>query len=140
MLTPKEDYVRRDFTCNALYYDVLTGEILDFCNGLSDIQNKILNTPQKPEQTLSYDALRLLRLIRFSLYYNLNIAEGVEKEAKKNAYNMLKIKGQIKKEEVGEKLEELTQAQSNYPKFLKMAERELGFKVYRSTQISRDAF
>ena len=49
-------------------------------------------------------------------------------------------KGQIKKEEVGEKLEELTQAQSNYPKFLKMAERELGFKVYRSTQISRDAF
>ena len=100
VLTPKEDYVRRDFTCNALYYDVLTGEILDFCNGLSDIQNKILNTPQKPEQTLSYDALRLLRLIRFSLYYNLNIAEGVEKEAKKNAYNMLKIKGQIKKEEL----------------------------------------
>ena len=49
-------------------------------------------------------------------------------------------KGQIKKEEVGEKLEELTQAQSNYPKFLKMAERELGFKVYRGTQISRDAF
>ena len=36
--------------------------------------------------------------------------------------------------------EELTQAQSNYPKFLKMAERELGFKVYRGTQISRDAF
>ena len=49
-------------------------------------------------------------------------------------------KGQIKKEEVGEKLEELTQAQSNYPKFLKMAEHELGFKVYRGTQISRDAF
>ena len=71
---------------------------------------------------------------------NKNELESTKDEKLELYHQFTDFGGQIKKEEVGEKLEELTQAQSNYPKFLKMAEHELGFKVYRSTQISRDAF
>lgn len=95
-----KDYLRRDFTCNALYYDILNGKIVDFCNGEKDIKNKILNTVQDANITLKFDALRLLRLVRFSLYYNIEPTNDVLDCAKQNAFKLLKIKGQSKKEEL----------------------------------------
>ena len=38
----KEDSCRRDFTCNAIYEDTETGEIIDYHNGCEDIKNRIL--------------------------------------------------------------------------------------------------
>ena len=47
----KEDYLRRDFTCNALYFNILTNKIIDNCNGKKDIENKILKTVREANQT-----------------------------------------------------------------------------------------
>jgi len=60
-----EDVKRRDLTINALYYNVLTGEVEDYVGGLKDLEVMHLRTPDEPEKTYAEDPLRLLRAIRF---------------------------------------------------------------------------
>ena len=110
----QEDYTRRDFTCNSIYYDIINRKIIDYAGGKADIENKILKTTLAPEKTLSYDALRLLRLLRFSLEYNLTIDEDVKLSAKANAHLLLKIKGQTKKEELYKIIRFGTEAKDYY--------------------------
>lgn len=64
--TINEDALRRDFTCNALYYDLSSGKIIDFFGGNKDIQSKCLKTTREPEDVFSEDALRILRMARIS--------------------------------------------------------------------------
>ena len=71
-ITLAEDLERRDFTCNALAYDSKKDEIIDYHNGISDINNKILrhvNSEHFPE-----DPLRVLRMCRFSAQLDFDIA------------------------------------------------------------------
>ena len=72
----KEDAMRRDFCCNALYKNVITGKILDPTgHGHEDVQNKILRTPRDPEETYKDDPLRMLRAIRFAATKGFEIEE-----------------------------------------------------------------
>jgi putative nucleotidyltransferase with HDIG domain len=61
-----EDLKRRDFTVNALAYRVLTEELVDEFNGLSDIQAKVLRTVGDPNERFTEDALRIMRAIRLA--------------------------------------------------------------------------
>jgi len=60
-----DDVVRRDLTVNALYYNVETGQVEDYVNGLQDLQTMTLKTPLSPEKTFQDDPLRMLRVLRF---------------------------------------------------------------------------
>lgn len=72
------DSLRRDFTLNALYYDVKTNAILDPTGrGLDDLKNKILRTPLDPAETFEEDSLRMLRAVRFKHCKNFNLADDV---------------------------------------------------------------
>ena len=63
----EEDALRRDFCCNALYYDLKNKTILDPTKqGLKDLKDLILRTPLEPIKTFTDDPLRMLRAIRFS--------------------------------------------------------------------------
>ena len=64
--TLEEDVIRRDFTVNALYYDSVAGEIIDFMDGIEDIKAKKLRSIGAPEQRFTEDPVRMLRVIRFS--------------------------------------------------------------------------
>lgn len=59
------DAFRRDFSCNAIYFDLINKNIVDPTGGVADIKNKILRTPGKPEISLGDDPLRKLRALRF---------------------------------------------------------------------------
>ncbi len=61
----KEDLSRRDFTMNAIACS-LNGEITDPFGGQTDIKNKVIKTVGDPYKRFSEDALRILRLFRFS--------------------------------------------------------------------------
>lgn len=63
---PIEDARRRDFTVNALYYDIKSNRILDTVEGLSDLKAKLLRAIGKPQERFREDALRLLRAARFT--------------------------------------------------------------------------
>ena len=60
------DARRRDFKCNAVYYDVAARKIVDPLGGIEDIDNKRLDTVAPPEKVFGEDGLRLMRLARIS--------------------------------------------------------------------------
>ena len=85
------DAVRRDFKCNAVYYDIKNDEIIDVLGGVSDIKNKILDTVIEPERVFKSDGLRLLRLARFAAELNFTPTEKVLTGAKIYADNIRDI-------------------------------------------------
>ncbi len=60
------DARRRDFKCNAVYYDVGEEVFKDPLGGLADIKNRRLSTVDNPEKVFGEDGLRLMRLARFT--------------------------------------------------------------------------
>ncbi len=90
----KEDAKRRDFTCNALYYDIKNDKLLDFYNGIEDINKKIIRTVETPEEVLSHDGVRLLRMFRFECELNFKIDKHTYQVALENRNNLRDISGE----------------------------------------------
>ena len=70
------DATRRDFTCNAVYYDIKNDEFVDPLFGIEDIKNRVLKTTVSAKEVFSHDGLRLMRLARF--YSELNFTVDLE--------------------------------------------------------------
>lgn len=64
--TLSEDLKRRDFTINALAYDLHKGQLVDEWGGVSDITDKIIRTVGDAHERFQEDALRMMRAVRFS--------------------------------------------------------------------------
>ena len=83
----KEDYLRRDFTINAMYLDDNL-QVIDYCNGQKDLDNRLLKMVGDPDIRLKEDPLRILRAIRFHLVYKLKIDDDLL-EAMKDRFYLL---------------------------------------------------
>ena len=62
----EEDARRRDFTCNALYYDPILQQIIDFHHGAEDLQDRKLVMIGNPAERYQEDPVRILRAVRLS--------------------------------------------------------------------------
>ena len=62
----EEDVWRRDFTCNALYYNIADFSIWDYTDGVEDIKRGALVLIGDPDQRLREDPVRMLRAVRFA--------------------------------------------------------------------------
>jgi poly(A) polymerase len=82
-----EDVVRRDFTVNALYYDPVGDEILDFVDGITDLRNRKLISIGQPKQRFREDPVRMLRVIRF--------ASKLDFEMESEAQEMIEEEGKL---------------------------------------------
>ena len=71
--TAEEDSVRRDFTINALLYDVNSNAVIDYVGGFEDIENKILRTIGEPAIRFAEDPVRMLRAIKFTSRLDLTL-------------------------------------------------------------------
>ncbi|HTM46668.1 MAG TPA: polynucleotide adenylyltransferase PcnB [Polyangiaceae bacterium] len=72
-----EDALRRDFTINALFYDVQRREVLDWCGGMEDIERRVVRTIGEPVVRFMEDPIRILRAIKFSARLDLGIEPEV---------------------------------------------------------------
>lgn len=64
--TAEEDAQRRDFTVNGLFHDPISGDIIDFVGGQSDLEKRLLRAIGDPSKRFDEDKLRLLRAVRFA--------------------------------------------------------------------------
>jgi tRNA nucleotidyltransferase/poly(A) polymerase len=65
-VTIKDDCMRRDLTCNAIFYDIKNKQIVDLVGGISDIKNGIIRAVGDPMQRFVEDRLRICRIFRFA--------------------------------------------------------------------------
>jgi poly(A) polymerase len=72
-----EDALRRDFTINALFYDLDAGQILDWVGGMADIERRVVRTIGEPETRFREDPVRILRAIKFAARLDLGIDPDV---------------------------------------------------------------
>lgn len=75
--TDKDDAFRRDFTINALFYDVHTREIVDYVDGLADIESRTVRSIGDPDVRLREDPVRMLRAIKFASRLDLTIEDAL---------------------------------------------------------------
>lgn len=64
--TEAEDARRRDFTINALFYDLATDEVIDYVGGMRDLRNSIIRVIGDPAVRFREDPVRMLRAIKFA--------------------------------------------------------------------------
>ena len=62
-----QDSCRRDFTMNAMYKNLATGEFIDYHNGYQDLMDGVIRCVGKAEDRIKEDSLRLIRAFRFSV-------------------------------------------------------------------------
>jgi poly(A) polymerase len=76
----KQDFSRRDFSINALYYQPLKGIVHDFCDALDDIDNKIIRLLGNAPVRIEEDPVRLLRALRFKAKLGFEFDEALSEQ------------------------------------------------------------
>lgn len=106
----KEDALRRDFKCNAVYYNLLSDSFSDPLGGMKDIKNGILDTVKPANEVFCSDGLRLMRLARFSGELGFKPTENVLSSAKEFADNI----NDISAERIWDELKKILVADTKY--------------------------
>ena len=76
--TIEEDVWRRDFTVNALYYNICDFSVIDYVGGYEDLQQGLLRLIGDPEQRYREDPVRMLRAVRFACKLGMRIEPETE--------------------------------------------------------------
>ncbi len=74
----EEDAWRRDFTINALYYNIKDFSVVDYTGGMSDIQARLLRLIGDPIQRYREDPVRMLRAVRFAAKLGFSLEAQTE--------------------------------------------------------------
>jgi poly(A) polymerase len=76
--TPEEDAFRRDFTINALFYDIGTFSIIDYTGGLRDLHDGVVRSIGDPIERFQEDPVRMLRAVAFAARLGFRIDEPID--------------------------------------------------------------
>ncbi len=88
---PEEDARRRDFTINGLFFDPITGRLIDYVHGRNDIRNRRIRTIGDPIERFSEDKLRMLRAVRLACDLGFTIVPETWAAIQKLAPGILQI-------------------------------------------------
>lgn len=125
--TPEEDARRRDFTVNALFYDLNQGRVLDFVGGLNDLDDRKIKAVGNPEERFKEDHLRLLRAVRFSAQLGFEI-ESKTLAAVKGLASQVKT---VSAERVHEEIYKLLKSKNTLMGLQLLQETGLGKTLFR---------
>ncbi len=87
----EEDSERRDFTINAIYYDIDNFSLLDFHGGLYDLTHGIIDIIGEPDTRYQEDPVRMIRAIRFKAKLGFKLARRTEEPIGRLAPLLLNI-------------------------------------------------
>ena len=76
--TPEEDAFRRDFTINALFYDIATFSIIDYTGGLNDLRAGIVRCIGEPAERFQEDPVRMLRAVAMAARLGFHIDAPID--------------------------------------------------------------
>ena len=76
--TPEEDAFRRDFTINALFYDISTFSIIDYTGGLNDLREGLIRCIGDPAERFREDPVRMLRAVAMAARLGFRIDAPIE--------------------------------------------------------------
>ena len=124
--TPEADSRRRDFTVNALFFDLNSETVIDFVGGQDDIKRRVIRTVGDPEQRFAEDKLRLLRAVRFAAQLEFTIAPETQSAIQRHAAEI----NVVSRERVRDEM----------IKLLKTSERVTGLSLMLQTGLMRALF
>jgi poly(A) polymerase len=76
--TPEEDAFRRDFTINALFYDIGTFSIIDYTGGLEDLKARVIRCIGDPIERFQEDPVRMLRAVAMAARLDFTIDPPID--------------------------------------------------------------
>jgi len=106
--TLEEDLARRDFTMNALAYDIKSHELIDIYDGEKDILKKIIRTVGKPDERFKEDALRMFRALRLSSELGFAIEHETQKAIEENG----ELLQHVSKERIRDEFEKIIMSET----------------------------
>jgi len=74
--TPEEDALRRDFTVNALFYNIADFSVIDYVNGMEDLRKGMIRLIGDPATRFTEDPVRMVRAVRFAAMLGFEIEEN----------------------------------------------------------------
>ena len=83
--TAAQDALRRDFSCNALFYNPADGRIIDYAGGYEDIRRRRLSVIGAPAARFRQDPVRMLRALRFESKLGLSLDQKTRRAVRANA-------------------------------------------------------
>jgi len=89
--TLKEDAFRRDFSINALYYDIQKSQVIDYVDGLDALNSSEIRMIGKPAERFQEDPVRMIRAIRFSVKLGAKIDPIISKAIYSQAHLLANI-------------------------------------------------
>src|SRR5262249_27767757 len=88
--TPEEDAFRRDFTVNALFYDIATFSIIDYVGGLSDLRAGVVRSIGDPDVRLREDPVGMLRATPLAARLDFSIEPDLLKAIRTHRHEIAK--------------------------------------------------
>jgi len=76
--TPEEDAFRRDFTVNALFYDIADFSIIDFTGGLRDLEARVIRCIGDPTERFQEDPVRMIRAVSMASRLDFSIDPPID--------------------------------------------------------------
>ena len=101
--TPEEDALRRDFTINALAYNIADFSVIDYSTGIKDLQQKLIHTIGNPRIRFVEDPVRMLRAIRFAASHGFTI----EKITWENIYELAPVISRVSPARLYEEIQKI---------------------------------
>lgn len=98
--SPEEDAQRRDFTINGLFYDPIEAQLIDYVNGMADIEARVLRMIGDPEVRLLEDSIRILRGLRLAHKLGFQIEPALRAAMLKHSNSLAKSVLPRRREEI----------------------------------------
>jgi poly(A) polymerase len=86
--TAQEDAQRRDFTINGLFYDPIADQLIDYAEGLPDLEARIVRMIGEPVRRLQEDPIRILRALRLKHMIGFSLDPDLRKAMQDTAHTL----------------------------------------------------